>query len=108
MIMDGFFQWALAFLLVVSLPFSGQLVGYISYRLLRKHKDVVAHFVGAVVPPLGFFYHFKWFIDPEGFSREDTIVASAGTALQALFSIALQLALHNRHKPPREDVVKVD
>ena len=54
--MDGFFQWALAFVLVASLPFAGQLVGYLSYRLLRKQQDFVAHFVGAAVPPLGFFY----------------------------------------------------
>ena len=107
MIVDGFFQWALGFLLVASLPFSGQLVGYVSYRLLRKHQDFVAHFVGAVVPPLGFFYHFKWFTEQVGFSREDAVMAPTGAAFQLLISITLQLALHSRHRPAREDVAKV-
>jgi hypothetical protein len=101
--MDGFFGWALAFLIVITLPFAGQVAGYVSYRLLSKRHHSLAHFAGAVIPPAAFFFHLYWLIEPDGFGREGLIVAVGGTALQFLFGLALQLALHNLHKADAGD-----
>ena len=101
LIMDGFFVWAFAFVVVASLPFLGQVVGYISYRLIQSTRISFAHLVGAVVPPVAFLIHFKLVMGPAGFDHVEMLIALSGTAFQLLFSCALQLALH---KPPRRRV----
>jgi len=89
----------LFFALVLIIPFLPQVVGFISYKLLRRHHDLVAHIVGVVIPPVSFFYGFLRFSGVEFSSQSNgTILLLLVSFLQLFFSLLIQLAIHNRHK----------
>ena len=99
MVWDGFFGWALAFVIVFRLPFVGQLLGYLSYSCIKNWHDSIAHFFGVLLPPIVFFLHLRWLTEPTDLTgKEGLILAVGGTALQFLFAIAIQAALHHHHK----------
>jgi hypothetical protein len=93
-------SWLLALIL---LPLSPQIVGFISYLLLRKHNDVVAHILGVSVPPVAFFYFFKRlfsvdFVDFFDNRSQKVIVLLLLALVQLIFSFLIQMAVHHRHK----------
>jgi hypothetical protein len=89
--------WLLALIL---LPLSPQIVGFISYLLLRKHNDVVAHILGVSVPPVAFFYFFKRLFSVDFFDNrsQKVIVLLLLALVQLIFSFLIQMAVHHRHK----------
>ena len=48
-------NWLLVLLLFVISLFLPQIVGFLSYRLLRKQDDLLAHLVGAMIPSISSF-----------------------------------------------------
>ena len=94
--------WLLALIL---LPLSPQIVGFISYLLLRKHNDLVAHFLGVTIPPVSFFYLFKRLFHVRFDAAHNGIAVLLLLALiQLIFSLLIHLAVHNRHKLKEEKV----
>ena len=77
-----------------------QIVGFVSYLLLKKHDDSLAHISGVIIPPVSSFYLFQWLIAPIDFSSlgQGAALLFFGSFLQLFFSLLIQLAIHNRHK----------
>ena len=106
--MDGLNLFWVVFILIS--PFLPQIVGFISYLLLKKQNDLVAHILGVIIPPVSSFYLFKRLFSIEFFSVDfDSLGRRAtllffGSFLQLFFSLMIQLAIHNRHKLKEEKV----
>ena len=93
----------LAFILIS--PLLPQIVGFISYLLLKKHNDLVAHILGASIPPVSFFYLFKRLFHVDFNAANQGVVALLLLAfVQLFFSLMIHLAIHNRHKLKEERV----
>ena len=88
--------WLVVFL---TSPFLPQIVGFISYLLLKKHNDLIAHILGVSIPPISSFYLFQrlFSINFSSLGR-GVILLFVGSLLQLFFSLMIQLAIHNRHK----------
>jgi ABC-type glycerol-3-phosphate transport system permease component len=88
------------FALIVLVPILPQAVGFISFLLLKKHHDLVAHIVGVIIPPLSSFYLFLFFLPPTLSSSlgKEAILLFGASFLHLFFSLMIQLAVHNRHK----------
>lgn len=85
--------------LILLFPFLPQVVGFISYKLLRRHHDLVAHILGVVIPPVSFFYFFQRFSRLDFSSPGNGIILLLlASFLQLFFSLLIQLAVHNQHK----------
>jgi hypothetical protein len=94
--------WLLALIL---LPLSPQIVGFISYLLLRKHNDLVAHFLGVSIPPVAFFYLFKRLFHVRFDAANNGIaILLLLSLIQLIFPLLIHLAVHNRHKLKEEKV----
>lgn len=88
-----------------------QFLGVLAYRAIKKHDDFRAHLLGLLIPPVLFFC-FSWVmlnssiksIEANGERACGTYAGmmSLGilfmTGLQAVFGIAVQVALHEKHR----------
>jgi hypothetical protein len=52
-----------------------------------------------ILPPIAFHLHLRWLTEPTDLTgKEGLIFGLGGTALQFLFAIAVQAAVHHHHK----------
>jgi hypothetical protein len=88
------------FALILLFPFLPQVVGFISYTLLKRHNDLVAHILGVIIPPVASFYSVLFLVHPTLSSSpgKGEILVLFGSFLHSFFSLLIQLAIHNRHK----------
>src|SRR5437763_4730282 len=92
--------WLAVILISPILP---QIIGFISYLLLKKHNDLVAHILGATIPPVAFFYLFKrlFHVDFNG-AGQKVVILLLVAFIQLFFFLMIHLAIHNRHKLKEE------
>ena len=88
------------FALILLFPFLPQVVGFISYKLLKRHNDLVAHILGVIIPPVSSFYSVLFLIPPRisNAPGKGEILVLCGAFLHLFFSLLIHLAIHNRHK----------
>ena len=93
------------------------LLGVLGYFRLRKYHDLMAHFVGFIIPPCVFFF-LAWVMLGASLqhvqARGEKVCGTAagmmglmllmGTGVQMFFSLMAQLILHGRH--PKNNVAK--
>ncbi len=91
-------------------PILPQIVGFISYLLLRRHNHLVAHILGVAIPPVASFYLFQrlFLVDPfledSNSLNKKLAIFLLVSLIHLFFSLLIHLALHNRHKLKEEKV----
>jgi hypothetical protein len=95
------------FLSLLTVP---QLLGILAYFRIRRFQNLLAHFVGFLIPPSLFFY-LAWLFEIYLPSKAHVgngcgmwaiaalLIVLFGTSAQAACSLAAQLMLHFWHRP---------
>lgn len=97
------------FFSLLSFP---QFLGVLAYFRIRKYHDLLAHLIGALLPPISFFYLARVITISsavqEAQSRGEVVCGTFtgmmviallfGAGLQTTFSLIAQLMLHARHR----------